>query len=117
MTLAAGRKPRQDDDDALGVDPYPNVVPAGDDPLIARVGLYFDAGYERQVSRREVELIPPRVRIVGPLGGQARTSDPERLRWEARRLAAAADILQAELDAWHADHPPTTLDLDPGGPT
>lgn len=90
MTTLDGETVRGD----LGVNGYETEPRSPDSPRISSLGLQFFGGSEPSSlldAGRQAH-----VRVLGALGGPIRTADPERLRYEARRLLAAADMLAAE---------------------
>lgn len=95
--------------DPLGVPSYHRDPDPFETPRLSTLGLYFVAGVPAAVDRRGRErraARPPLVRLCGALGGAIVTADPNRLRYEAGRLEAAAELLT------RAQRPPAAVDPD-----
>ena len=85
--------------DSFGVGVYPRDPKPFENPRVSTLGIDFEA--ERpEIRTPRGKLVqagrPAVARILGALGGPIVTADPERLRYEARRLAHAADLLEAQ---------------------
>lgn len=103
--------PRPDDDAELDVEPYAGTPAPHESPTACRLGFRFEGRLE-ELTNRKGRLLragrPAVVYVTGPLGGSMTVTDPERLRYEARRLEAVARLLEDAI----LDRPPAEVDRD-----